>query len=46
VTESTLWMEGEHSGHMAGEDLTLAMEIAPHGEEIMEKMRVVGTIIS
>ena len=45
VTESSLWMDGEHSGHIAGDDLTMAMDIAPHGEETMEKMKVVGSLI-
>lgn len=45
VTESTQWMEGEHLGHEAGQDLTLQMEIAPHTEDVMERMRVVGVLI-
>jgi predicted heme/steroid binding protein len=44
MTDSPLWMEGEHSGHNAGEDLTMNMDIAPHGEEAMEKMKVVGSL--
>jgi predicted heme/steroid binding protein len=29
VTESSQWMDGDHLGHAAGEDLTEQMEIAP-----------------
>ena len=42
VTESYQWGDGEHLGHIAGKDLTDQMEIAPHGEDIMERMKVVG----
>jgi predicted heme/steroid binding protein len=31
-------------GHMAGQDLTLEMDVAPHGEEVMERMRIVGVL--
>ncbi len=44
VTESSQWLDGDHLGHVAGEDLTMAMDIAPHGEEILEKMKVVGIL--
>jgi predicted heme/steroid binding protein len=29
VSESSQWIEGDHIGHAAGEDLTEPMEIAP-----------------
>lgn len=45
VTESYQWGDGEHLGHMAGKDLTDQMGIAPHGEEIMERMKVVGELL-
>ena len=44
VTDSDQWIDGDHIGHMAGQDLTEAMEIAPHSEEVMEKMKVVGIL--
>ena len=44
VTGSDQWLEGDHLGHEAGQDLTMAMDIAPHGEEVMEKMRLVGVL--
>ncbi|MGD6852371.1 MAG: cytochrome b5 domain-containing protein [Candidatus Bathyarchaeia archaeon] len=45
VTESYQWGDGEHLGHLAGKDLTDQMELAPHGEEVMERMKVVGALI-
>ncbi len=45
VTESYQWGDGEHLGHMAGKDLTDQMEIAPHGEDIMERMKVIGELL-
>ena len=44
VTASSQWLDGDHLGHEAGEDLTMAMDIAPHGEEAIEKMKVIGTL--
>jgi len=44
VTGSDQWLEGDHLGHEAGQDLTMAMDIAPHGEEVMEKMKQVGVL--
>jgi predicted heme/steroid binding protein len=45
VTESSQWGDGEHLGHIAGKDLTDKMEIAPHGEDVMERMKVVGVLV-
>jgi predicted heme/steroid binding protein len=44
VTESSQWLDGDHLGHEAGQDLTMAIDIAPHGEEVLEKMKVVGSL--
>ncbi len=44
VTESSQWLDGDHLGHEAGQDLTMAMDIAPHGDEIMEKIKIVGVL--
>jgi predicted heme/steroid binding protein len=44
VTGSIEWVEGDHLGHTAGQDLTESMELAPHGSEILERMKVVGVI--
>ena len=44
VTESYQWGDGDHLGHEAGRDLTDQMEIAPHSEEVMERMKIVGEL--
>ena len=44
VTESYQWVDGEHLGHVAGKDLTDQMEIAPHSEDVMERMKVIGEL--
>jgi predicted heme/steroid binding protein len=44
VTDSDQWVVGDHTGHMAGQDLTEEMEIAPHNGEVMDRMKVVGTL--
>jgi len=45
VTDSYQWVDGEHLQHMAGEDHTEAMEIAPHSDEVMDGMKVVGVLV-
>ena len=44
VTGSEMWGDGDHMGHAAGVDLTMEMEIAPHADDVMEKMKVVGVL--
>ena len=45
VTDSTKWQGGRHFGkHAAGKDLTDALEGAPHGVEVFEKVKHVGEI--
>jgi len=45
VSESLLWLEGEHQAqHMAGKDLTEEMSTAPHGEELLERAKLVGIL--
>ena len=44
LTTSEMWRDGDHLGHAAGQDLTEEMEIAPHGEEVIERMRIVGVL--
>ncbi len=45
VTESFLWVDGDHQGqHVAGKDLTDEMSFAPHGEETLERVKVVGVL--
>jgi len=47
VSESFLWMEGDHQGqHVAGKDLTGELKLAPHGEETLERVKLVGVLVS
>ncbi len=45
VTGSFLWRDGRHQAmHGAGEDLTEAMRLAPHGPEFLKRFPVVGVL--
>jgi predicted heme/steroid binding protein len=44
VTDSDQWIAGDHMGHVAGQDLTEEMDIAPHADDVMEKMKAVGVL--
>jgi predicted heme/steroid binding protein len=45
VTGSLMWEEGEHEGeHLAGADLTEAMEAAPHFADELDGFPVVGSL--
>lgn len=44
VTDSPLWKLGKHFEHSAGEDLTGALEGAPHGDAIVKAFPVVGVM--
>jgi len=47
VSHSYHWKDGKHQVlHHAGQDLTEAMISAPHGEELMKKMPVIGKMSS
>lgn len=41
-TESPLFIDGMHFEHFAGTDLTDYMADAPHGDEVLEHLTVVG----
>lgn len=43
MTNLKLWKNGIHMKHRAGHDLTDSITKAPHGEEKLEKLNVVGT---
>jgi len=43
VSRLELWKNGLHMRHFAGRDLTDALRKAPHGEEKLEPLDVVGT---
>ncbi|MBD3181385.1 cytochrome B5 [Candidatus Poribacteria bacterium] len=45
VSESWLWEDGDHQGlHEAGKDLTDEIDDAPHEEDSLEDLPVVGTL--
>lgn len=44
VSSGSTWIEGTHYQHLAGEDLTEAMEEAPHGDDVMTDFPVVGDL--
>ncbi|NJD56424.1 MAG: cytochrome B5 [Nitrospirae bacterium] len=45
VTMSRLWKDGSHARkHLAGSDLTAALKTAPHGEEKVVAMKLVGEL--
>lgn len=47
VTDDYLWGDGNHQGeHAAGKDLTEAMAQAPHGEETLERVKLIGTLVT
>lgn len=41
---SHLWRRGRHYEHWAGQDLTDELADAPHGEEVFERLPVVGRL--
>ena len=46
VTESSFWMEGDHLGmHEAGKDLTEELEMAPHKDENLQRVKLVGDLV-
>ena len=45
VTHSFLWQRGRHQVlHQAGEDLTDSLSQAPHGEDLLDRVSIVGTL--
>lgn len=45
VTDSFMWADGDHQGqHSAGKDLTSEIGMAPHGEEMLERVKLVGVL--
>ncbi len=46
VTESSFWLGGDHLGaHQAGKDLTMEIDIAPHGPENLDRVKLIGTLV-
>lgn len=45
VSDSSFWMGGDHLGaHEAGKDLTVELDLAPHGPENLERVKIVGVL--
>jgi hydroxylamine dehydrogenase len=45
VTDSRLWRDGVHlRKHQAGQDLTEALKGAPHGEDVLERVPMIGEL--
>jgi predicted heme/steroid binding protein len=46
VSNSDFWAAGEHMGmHQAGKDLTEDVELAPHGDEVLERAKLIGVLV-
>lgn len=46
VTDSYLWLDCEHQyEHKAGADLTEAMAASPHGDRVVENMKLVRVLV-
>lgn len=45
VSDSGFWSDGDHLGqHDAGKDLTEELEMAPHREETLARVKLVGEL--
>ncbi len=45
VSNSSFWLGGDHLGsHQAGKDLTEEIDLAPHGPENLDRVKVVGEL--
>jgi len=46
VSDNYLWPEGNHQGeHEAGKDLTEEIAQAPHGEETLDRVKLIGVLV-
>jgi predicted heme/steroid binding protein len=46
VSESAFWLYGDHMGsHQAGKNLTDEMDLAPHREETLQRVKEVGVLV-
>jgi len=46
VSESSFWLDGDHLGmHEAGKDLTEELEMAPHREENLKRVKLIGDLV-
>ena len=46
VSDSDLWSGGDHMGmHQAGKDLTEELELAPHRDEVLKRIKLIGVLV-
>ena len=46
VTDDPLWIDGDHQGeHKAGVDLTEELSYAPHGEDELVMVKLIGRLL-
>ena len=46
VTDSAFWLGGDHlNAHEAGKDLTSELDLAPHGPENLDRVRLIGELV-
>ncbi len=46
ASQSSFWLDGDHLGmHNAGRDLTEELEMAPHREENLKRIKLVGDLV-
>lgn len=46
ASNSFLWQKGRHQArHSAGQDFTDALDGAPHGPDLLERLPIVGVLI-
>ena len=46
MSQSSFWLDGDHLGaHQAGKDLTVELELAPHGPENLDRVKQVGKLV-
>jgi predicted heme/steroid binding protein len=46
VSQSAFWLYGDHmAAHQAGKDLTDEINLAPHREEVLQRMKEVGVLV-
>lgn len=46
VSKSFIWKKGRHwARHQAGCDLTEALKDAPHGEQLLERVPLIGELV-
>lgn len=45
VSSAKGWENGSHHGYLAGQDLTMYIKLAPHGNKVLADLPVVGKLV-